>query len=186
MRSIMRTVRRVPGGIRRFAGGCWLPFVPVALEEKFDGLVDMALSAIREPNFNDATSSRSNFCIVAPTWKLMSFSEPPINLPLIRLPFFSSKESAQASDAAKQRTPNNAQLSFNFIHDLLAFLSLQLLFLTTVIAIFQSQPPYQTRQLEKSSAEALFFVLWIALLSEEAPQLTARRLPDAGTCQMLA
>jgi len=58
--------------------------------------------------------------------------------------------------------------------------------LTTVIAIFQSQPPYQTRQLEKSSAEALFFVLWIALLSEEAPQLTARRLPDAGTCQMLA
>src|SRR5208283_3730149 len=41
---------------------------------------------------------------------------PPKNLPSIRLPFFSSKESAHAIDAARQNTRmTNPQLSLNFI-----------------------------------------------------------------------
>src|ERR1700730_12677095 len=54
------------------------------------------------------------FCTEEPTWKLISLSVPPMNLPLIRLPFFSSKESAHARDAPSHRAMTNPQFTLNF------------------------------------------------------------------------
>jgi hypothetical protein len=53
-------------------------------------------------------------CTEEPTWKLISLSVPPMNLPLIRLPFFSFKESAYPRDALSHRAMTNPQFSFNF------------------------------------------------------------------------
>src|SRR6201989_3368310 len=58
-----------------------------------------SLAALSESNLSEAMSERLYFCTDEPTWKLISVSVPPMNLPLIRLPFFSSKESAHARDA---------------------------------------------------------------------------------------
>src|SRR5258705_6541001 len=63
---------------------------------------------------NKICSEESYFCTEEPTWKLISLSVPPMNLPLIRLPFFSSKESAQERDAPSQREMTNSHFSFNF------------------------------------------------------------------------
>src|SRR5258705_6406029 len=63
---------------------------------------------------NKICSEESYFCTEEPTWKLISLSVPRMNLPLIRLPFFSSKESAHARDAPSHRAMTNPQFRFNF------------------------------------------------------------------------
>ena len=50
-----------------------------------------------------------------PTWKLMLVWVPSMNLPLIRLPFFNSKESARAAAAATHRATITPQICFAFI-----------------------------------------------------------------------
>src|SRR5208337_2255617 len=60
-------------------------------------------------------SARLYFCTDEPTWKVISLPVPPRNLPSIRLPFFSSKESAHVIDAARQNPMTNPQFSLNFM-----------------------------------------------------------------------
>src|SRR5271170_4953048 len=62
-----------------------------------------AVDAAVESNLRETISATLYFCTEEPTWKLISVSVPPMNLPLIKLPFFSSKESADARDAPSQR-----------------------------------------------------------------------------------
>src|SRR6266852_2203799 len=54
------------------------------------------------------------FCTEEPTWKLISLSVPTHELALNQAPFFSSKESAHATDAASHRAMANPQFSFSF------------------------------------------------------------------------
>src|SRR6266702_1484547 len=46
------------------------------------------LTVSAESNLSDTMSARLYLCTEEPTWKLISLSAPPMNLPLIRLPFF--------------------------------------------------------------------------------------------------
>src|SRR6202007_2987175 len=55
------------------------------------------------------------FCSVDPTWKLISLAVPPMNLPLIRLPFFNSNVSAHATDVARVTAITSADFSLCFI-----------------------------------------------------------------------
>src|SRR5580658_2575578 len=73
-----------------------------------------SLAAPSESNFSEAMSEMLYFCTEEPTWKLISLSVPPMNLPLIKLPFFSSKESAHARDVPSHRAMTNPQFSLDF------------------------------------------------------------------------
>jgi hypothetical protein len=55
------------------------------------------------------------FCTVEPTWKLISVSVPPRNLPLIRLPFFNCNVSAHAIDANKVSAVRNPYFSLSLM-----------------------------------------------------------------------
>src|SRR5207302_4207730 len=85
-----------------------------------DGERNWAGGSVRHRNspwygvLGSCASARLYFCTEEPTWKLISLSVPPMNLPLIRLPFFSSKESAHARDAPSHSAMTNPQFSFNF------------------------------------------------------------------------
>src|SRR5882724_2667603 len=114
MVSMVRTEIRVPAGMVTYAGTCVPATVPASLRREVAGRTGMSLPAISLSNFSEVTSARSYFCTDEPTWKLISLSVPPMNLPLIRLPFFSSKESAHARDAPSHRATTNPQFSFNF------------------------------------------------------------------------
>jgi hypothetical protein len=54
-------------------------------------------------------SATSYFCSDEPTWKLISLSVPPMNLPLIELPLFSSKESPHAIGVTTHMATTNPQ-----------------------------------------------------------------------------
>src|SRR5438128_12465772 len=96
---MVRTELRVPVGMVTYAGTCVPATVPASLRRAVAGRTGMSLPAISLSNFREVTAARSYFCTDEPTWKLISLSVPPMNLPLIRLPFFRSKESAHAIDA---------------------------------------------------------------------------------------
>src|SRR5580692_8490929 len=81
--------------------------------ELVDG-VGWSLAALSESNLSETTSASLYFWSEEPTWKLISLSVPPMNLPLIRLPFFSSKESAQARDPPSHSAMTNPQCRFDF------------------------------------------------------------------------
>src|ERR1700758_3585386 len=113
---MVRTEIRVPAGIVTYAGvfatcsvGCGS--LGSELGERFG----WSLAAPSESNLSETTSATLYFCTEEPTWKLISLSVPPMNLPLIRLPFFSSKESAHARDAPSHRVMTKPQFSFNFM-----------------------------------------------------------------------
>src|SRR6266478_5854949 len=112
---MVRTEIRVPAGIVRYAG-VFMPACSACCGSLGSELVDgfgWSLAALSESNLSETTSARLYFCTEEPTWKLISLSVPPMNLPLIRLPFFSSKESAHARDAPSHRAMTNPQFSFN-------------------------------------------------------------------------
>jgi hypothetical protein len=88
-----------------------------------------SLAGLSESNLSEAMSARLYFCTEEPTSKLISLSVPPMNLPLIRLPFFSSKESAHAREAPSHRAMTILHFSFNFTFD---FSSAAFLFLLLV------------------------------------------------------
>src|SRR5271157_6668358 len=95
------------------------PTVPGALEGELFGRVGMSLAGVPESNLRETMSAMLYFCTDEPTWKVISLSVPPKNLPSIRLPFFSSNESAHAIDAARQNPMTNTLFSLNFINDFL-------------------------------------------------------------------
>jgi hypothetical protein len=92
---------RVSAGMVTYAGA-FMPEYSVGCGSLGSELVEdfgWSLTALSESKLSETMSARSYFCTEEPTWKLISLSVPPMNLPLIRLPFFSSKESARARDA---------------------------------------------------------------------------------------
>src|SRR5271157_2365557 len=91
------------------------PTVPGALEGELFGRVGMSLAGVPESNLRETMSAMLYFCTDEPTWKVISLPVPPKNLPSIRLPFFSAKESAHAIDAARQNPITNPQFSLNFM-----------------------------------------------------------------------
>src|SRR5262245_12074804 len=96
---------RVPEGMVTLDLGSGFDAGLSAAGRKLSGRGDELADGVSETNLSDATSARSYFCTDEPTWKLISVSVPPMNLPLMRLPFFSSKESAHETDvASKTRT----------------------------------------------------------------------------------
>jgi len=86
-----------------------------------DGERNWAGGSVRHRNspwygvLGSCASATLYFCTDEPTWKLISLSVPPMNLPLIRLPFFSSKESAHAIDAIKYSPMTTPQFNLNFL-----------------------------------------------------------------------
>src|ERR1700760_1787386 len=113
---MVRTEIRVPAGIVTYAG-LFMPACSAGCGSLGSELVEgfgWSLAALSESNLSETMSARLYFCTEEPTWKLISLSVPPMNLPLIRLPFFSSKESAHARDAPSHRAMTNPQFSFNF------------------------------------------------------------------------
>src|SRR5258708_28754128 len=113
---MVRTEIRVPAGIVTYAG----VFMPASsagcgsLGSELVGSFSWSLASLSESNLSETMSARLYFCTEEPTWKLISLSVPPMNLPLISLPFFSSKEPAHASDAPSHRAMTNPQCRFNF------------------------------------------------------------------------
>src|SRR5208282_2973946 len=73
-----------------------------------------SLAALSDSNLSETMSAMLYFCTEEPTWQLISLSVPPMNLPLIRLPFFSSKVSAHARDATSHRATTKPQFSLKF------------------------------------------------------------------------
>src|SRR6266436_1730146 len=113
---MMRTEIGVPAGMVTYAG-LLMPACSAGCGSLGSELVDgfgWSLAALSESNLSETMSARLYFCTEEPTWKLISLSVPPMNLPLIRLPFFSSKESAHARDAPSHRAMTSPQVSFNF------------------------------------------------------------------------
>src|SRR5271168_5516134 len=112
MASMVRTEIRVPAGIVTKAGFIsTCATVPGSSGSELCGCGEGALAALSESNLSETTSAILYFCAVEPTWKLISVSVPPRNLPLIRLPFFNSNVSAHAIDAAKARAVRNPHFS---------------------------------------------------------------------------
>src|SRR5271157_2849860 len=115
MRSMVRTEMRVPAGMVTYTGVFGAATVPGSLGSKLSDCVGMSLAAVSESNLSQATSAMLYVCIDEPPWKLISLPVPPVNLPLIRLPFFSFKESADAIDTSRHTAMTNPQLSLHFI-----------------------------------------------------------------------
>src|SRR5262245_4229443 len=113
MPSIVRTEIRVPAGMVMYAGGC----VPGSVHDSRElaGRGCTSPGAAAESNRRKATSARLYFCTDEPTWKLISLSVPPTNLPLIRLPFFSSRESPHAMEAATHNATTKLRFGLIFI-----------------------------------------------------------------------
>src|SRR3974390_198096 len=99
MPSMVRTEMRVPAGTVPNSGVS--PPWSVIADWFEPGL---SLAPVSESNLSEARSATGYFCTDEPTWKLISVSVPPINLPFIRLPFFHSKESERATEPARHTT----------------------------------------------------------------------------------
>src|SRR5215470_10559591 len=110
MPSMVRTEICVPAGMVTFVAVCVLASILASVGRKLNGRGAVSPSDVLESNLTEATSATSYFCTDDPTRKLISFSVPPINLPLIRLPFFSSNESAHAADVSRQMATTKRRL----------------------------------------------------------------------------
>src|ERR1700758_4741422 len=76
---------------------------------------DISLTRVSDSNLSETISATSYRCTDEPTWNLISVSVPPTNLPLMRLPFLSSEESADVIAAPKQSAITNPQTSLGRI-----------------------------------------------------------------------
>src|SRR6202034_4009465 len=116
MASMVRTEISVPAGIVTNAG-LISPCATVAglSGSELCGCGAGAFAPPSESNLSETMSATLYFCTVEPTWKLISVSVPPRNLPLIRLPFFSSNLSAHAIDAARISAVRNPCFSLRLI-----------------------------------------------------------------------
>jgi hypothetical protein len=114
---MVRTEMRVPTGTVTYTGvfmtAC--SALPGSLERGLSDRVGLSPADPSESNLSETMSVRLYLCTVEPTWKLISLSVPPMNLPLIRLPFFSSKESAHATDVDRHSAMTNPQFNLNFM-----------------------------------------------------------------------
>src|SRR5580698_7118732 len=114
MASIVRTEICVPAGIVRLAGfASTIAPAPGSSGSKPCGCGAGAFAALSESNLSETMSATLYFCTVDPTWKLISASVPPRNLPLIRLPFLNCNVSGHAIDAARVRTVRNPHFSLS-------------------------------------------------------------------------
>src|ERR1700751_5278996 len=180
---MVSTEMRVPAGIVTFVATCVPDGAPPSEGRKLNGRGKALAAGVSEPNFSQAISATSYFCTDEPTWKLISVSVPPMNLPLIRLPFFSSKESAHARDAPSHRAMTNPQFSFNFtltspLQRPVSFLLIQVDWdgwdLTTVRTWFYFFPDSFSGRTAACSGRGDFFKIAATLC---ARLWVARRLP---------
>src|SRR3974390_645760 len=68
-----------------------------------------SLTLVSDSNLSEAISVTSYRCTWEPTWKLISVPVPPKYLPLMRLPFLSSREASQVTVAPRQSAMSNLQ-----------------------------------------------------------------------------